>query len=91
MFTKAQLIEWFSDRYSDVQVIEALRIMRDHGADVDPEGDEFSPDITEELEKVFELEFIINSFHSTTRSFSIEVADYFSKPSNHRTYTFRKI
>ncbi|MBD2535437.1 hypothetical protein H6G97_41000 [Nostoc flagelliforme FACHB-838] len=55
MFTKVQLIEWFSDRYSDVQVIEALRIMRDHGADVDPEGDEFSPDITEELEKVFEL------------------------------------
>ena len=55
MFTRKQVIEYFSDRYSDVQVIEALRIMRDHGADVNPEGDEFSPDITEELEKVFEL------------------------------------
>ena len=55
MFTKAQLIEWFNDRYTDVQVIEALRVMRDHGSDVDPDSDEFSPDITEELEKVFEL------------------------------------
>ena len=55
MFTKAQLIEWFSDRYTDVQVIDALRVMRDHGAEVDPDSDSFSPDITEELEKVFEL------------------------------------
>jgi hypothetical protein len=55
MFTREEVVEYFKDRYSDVQVIEALRIMRDHGAEVDPEGDEFSPDITEELEKVFEL------------------------------------
>lgn len=62
MFTKEQLFEYFSDRYTDLQVIDALRVMRDHGADVDPEGDEFSPDITEELEKVFELAgFAINS------------------------------
>jgi hypothetical protein len=62
MFTRKQVIEYFSDRYTDVQVIEALRVMRDHRSDVDPEGDEFSPDITEELEKVFELAgFAINS------------------------------
>lgn len=62
MFTKEQLFEYFSDRYTDVQVIEALRVMRDHGSDVDPDSDSFSPDITEELEKVFELAgFAINS------------------------------
>jgi hypothetical protein len=55
MFTREEVVEYFKDRYTDVQVTQALRIMRDHGADVDPDSDEFSPDITEELEKVFEL------------------------------------
>lgn len=54
MFTRQQIIEWFSDRYTEQQVIEALRIMADNGADVNPDGDQFSPDITEELEKIFD-------------------------------------
>ncbi|WP_193200956.1 hypothetical protein [Nostoc sp. MG11] len=54
MFTKEQLIEYFSDRYTSEQVFEALQIMKDNGADVDPLGDEFSFDITEELDRIFE-------------------------------------
>ncbi len=53
MFTLEQLHEYFSDRYTPEQVNRALCILAENGADIDPNGGEFSLDITEELEGIF--------------------------------------
>ncbi|MBW4677691.1 MAG: hypothetical protein KME52_27935 [Desmonostoc geniculatum HA4340-LM1] len=52
-FSREQLHEYFSDRYTDAQVNRALEIFAQNGADIDPSGNEFSLDITEELEEIF--------------------------------------
>lgn len=52
-FTREQLHEYFSSSYTPEQVNRALQILAENGADIDPDGDEFSLDITEELEKIF--------------------------------------
>jgi hypothetical protein len=53
MFTLEQLLEYFSDRYTHEQVMKALQIMAESRDDIDINADEFSPDITEELEDIF--------------------------------------
>lgn len=52
-FTRSQLYEYFGDRYSREQIDNSLVIMARNGARIDPYADEFSDDITEELEGIF--------------------------------------
>lgn len=53
MFTLEQLHEYFSDRYTPEQVNRALDILAQNGADIDINSNQFSLDITEELEEIF--------------------------------------
>ncbi|MBW4674705.1 MAG: hypothetical protein KME52_11945 [Desmonostoc geniculatum HA4340-LM1] len=53
MFTLEQLHEYFADRYTPEQVNRALQILADNGADIDINSNQFSLDITEELEEIF--------------------------------------
>ncbi|MBD2254635.1 hypothetical protein [Nostoc parmelioides] len=53
-FTRQQLHEYFGDRYLPEQVNQALIILADNGAEIDAYGTEFSLEITDELEKIFD-------------------------------------
>ncbi|MBN3993846.1 MAG: hypothetical protein HWQ36_26030 [Nostoc sp. NMS2] len=53
MFSIEQLHEYFSDRYTPEQVNRALQILAENGANIDINSNEFSLDITEELEEIF--------------------------------------
>ncbi|MBW4566020.1 MAG: hypothetical protein KME32_34075 [Mojavia pulchra JT2-VF2] len=52
-FTLEQLHEYFADRYTREQVNRALSILVQDGADIDINSNQFSLDITEELEEIF--------------------------------------
>lgn len=54
-FTREQLHEYFADSYQPEQVNRALQILAEDKEypNFDPTGDEFSPDITSELEEIF--------------------------------------
>lgn len=52
-FTRSELHNYFNGTYSPEQVDRALVILAQNGADIDPNGDQFSLDITEELEEIF--------------------------------------
>ncbi|MBD2457729.1 hypothetical protein H6G80_27115 [Nostoc sp. FACHB-87] len=52
-FTRSQLYEYFGERYSPEQIDNSLMIMAQNGAKIDPDAEEFSDDITEELEGIF--------------------------------------
>ncbi|MBD2441379.1 hypothetical protein [Nostoc sp. FACHB-110] len=53
-FTRSQIYEYFGDRYSREQIDNSLLIMAHNGAQIDPLAEEFSDDITEELEGIFD-------------------------------------
>lgn len=55
-FTREQLHEYFSDRFLPEQVNKALEILANQGeVKFDPHGDQFSIDITSQLEEVFNV------------------------------------
>lgn len=53
-FTRAQLHEYFDTRFTPEQVDKALQILSENGAEIDPNTDEFSIEVTDELEKIFD-------------------------------------
>ncbi|ALF52213.1 hypothetical protein ACX27_04075 [Nostoc piscinale CENA21] len=52
-FTREKLYEYFASDYTPEIVDRALIIFAQNGADIDPHGDEFSFEITEQLEDTF--------------------------------------
>lgn len=53
MFSKDELIAYFADRYTEEQIIKAVRILAEKREDINPDGNEFSEAIIEELELIF--------------------------------------
>ncbi|MBD2492611.1 hypothetical protein [Aulosira sp. FACHB-615] len=54
-FTRKDLHDYFASQYEPEIVDRALLIFAENGADIDPYGDDFSLDITEQLEDTFKL------------------------------------
>lgn len=53
MFSKDELIAYFADRYTEEQIIKAVKILAEKREDINPDGNEFSEAIIEELESIF--------------------------------------
>ncbi|GIW59493.1 MAG: hypothetical protein KatS3mg087_0559 [Patescibacteria group bacterium] len=54
MFSKDDLINYFSDRYPKEEIMKAVQILAEKRSDIDPNGNEFSEEIIEELEAIFD-------------------------------------
>lgn len=55
MFTREELLEFFSDRYNPTQIIAALHKLAEVDSEIDPEGKEFPASVTDKLEQVFKI------------------------------------
>jgi predicted house-cleaning NTP pyrophosphatase (Maf/HAM1 superfamily) len=54
MFTRTELFDYFQDDYTEQQVVEALKAIARYDKSLNPEGEEFPDEITEQLEGAFE-------------------------------------
>lgn len=65
MFQRQELIEYFSGQYTEEQVHKALKALAKYDNSVNPDGEIFADEITEQLEGAFEIgEKVLDSSHS---------------------------
>jgi|GEM_PF-6079089 hypothetical protein len=55
MFSRRELFEYFSDRYTEAQVVKALQVLAKYDASIDPDSVMFQASITEQLEGAFDV------------------------------------
>jgi cysteinyl-tRNA synthetase len=55
MFTRQELFDYFQDDYTQQQVVDALKAIARFDKSLNPEGEEFPDEITEQLEGAFEI------------------------------------
>jgi hypothetical protein len=55
MFTRTELFDYFQGDYTSEQVVEALKAIARYDKSLNPEGEEFPDEITEQLEGAFDI------------------------------------